>query len=91
MGEIQFLKVDLSKSTLLNGDELIFLALLKFVSRKWQKDKCGYFRLDSSFITATTGMNRQKIRRVRAHLVKLRMVDYIPGSNQNQKPRYKLL
>lgn len=91
MGAIKFLKVDLSRSDNLNGDELLLLALLQFVSKKFKKDEYGYFRLDSGFITENTGMNRQKIKRVRDRLIKLDIVEYIPGFNQNQKPRYRLL
>lgn len=91
MNNIKYLKVDLSLYGMLSGDELIFLSYLKFLCRKLKSDDRGYINLDSGYIERSLGMDRQKIRRYREHLVKLKVVDYIPGRNQNQKPRYRVL
>lgn len=90
MSNVNYLKVDLSLYGTLSGDELIFLSYLKFLSRKIKQDDHGYFRLDSGYIERKIGMNRQTVKRCRDHLVKLKLVDYIPGRNQNQKPRYRV-
>ena len=91
MSNVKYLKIDLSLYGMLSGDELIFLSYLKFLCRRFKQDEHGYIRLDSGHIERGLGMDRQKIRRYRDHLVKLKIVDYIPGHNQNQKPRYRVL
>ncbi len=74
----------------MSGDEAILHAYLRAVSRKCGK-KQGFFELDAGAISRTLSMNRRQIVRNRDKLVALGKIAYIPGKNQNNKPRWKLL
>lgn len=87
---LTYLVVRLSDLRELSGNEVLFLAYLKQVSKAKPK-KSGYFELDSGYIGKTLCLDRRQVARMREKLVKAGRIAYIPGKNQNDKPRWKLL
>ena len=74
------------------GDPLtaILYSYLKFLSKRAEIDEHGYFRLDSRPICSKLRLDRQVLNRMRRRLMVKGLIDYIPGKNQNIKPRYKV-
>ena len=89
--EIKFLKVDIEMVLTYGVDVALFYAYLKFVGQKIRKDKNGYFCFDANYVCRGLGWGRGKFRYVRASAVEAHLIDYIGGSNQNEKPRYKVI
>lgn len=89
--EFEFLKVSLDIVREHGTDVALFYSYLKFVNKKIQKDDHGYFRLDANYIFRGLGWERGKFRHIRDLAVKAHLIDYIGGSNQNEKPRYKII
>ena len=75
----------------LGADAALILAELRYLSRKSKKDLGGFFTADSSFIREQIGMKRDTFLRNRDKLIKLGKIDFIQGSNQNVKSRYKIV
>lgn len=89
--EYNYLKVSFEVKRRLGGDAAFTLAYLDFISKKLKRDDQGYFCLDASFAARGLAINGKKFRRDRDKLVEAGYIEYIPGANQNVKPRYKLL
>ena len=53
-------------------------------------DKHGYVAVDHSRISEVLGLSKNELIRVRRKLYQAGKIDVIGGSNQNQKPRYKI-
>ena len=88
--KLTFLVVELSDLDKLNGNEALFLAYLRQISRTKPK-KLGYFELDCGYISRAIHLDRRQIARLREKLVRLGRISYVPGKNQNEKPRWKIL
>lgn len=88
--EVKFLKVDVEMASKHGADVALFYAYLKFVGRKIRKDEHGYFCFDAKYACRGLGWDRGKFRYARDLVVKANLIEYIGGSNQNQKPRYRI-
>ena len=88
--EVKFLKIDIELMARYGVDVAVFYAYLKFVGRKIRKDKNGYFCFDAKYSSRGLGWDRNKFHHVRRKAIKLELIDFIGGINQNTKPRYKL-
>lgn len=88
--KLKYLIVNLSDLEKMNSDEALFLAYLKQVSRVMPK-KGEYFELDMGLAGRTLSLSRKQVMRLRDRLIDLDQLAYIPGRNQNSKPRWKLL
>ena len=67
------------------------LAELSYLSRITKKDDHGYFRKDSKYIYEILGLSKMSFMRYRNKLQELGLIDFIPGKNQNEKCRYKVM
>ena len=89
--DIKFLKIDMRLVVSYGTEVAVFIAYLKFVERNFRKDGHGYFCFDSKYACTGLNMCRTKFKYIRNKAVEANLIEYIPGSNQNIKPRYKLL
>ena len=89
--EVKFLKVDIGMAVKHGADVALFYAYLKFVGRKIRKDEHGYFCFDANYVCRGLGWGRTKFKYVRTQAVRYHLIDYLPGSNQNEKPRYRII
>lgn len=69
----------------------ILYGFLEFLSKKFDKDDYGYFRVFNTFIRENLGIGPDRLKRDRDTLVRAGYIDYIQGVNQNAKPRYKIV
>ena len=88
--EVKFLKVDMDILREFGAETAIFYAYLVFIGRKLKKDDHGYFCFDAKYACRGLGWDRGKFRYARDLVVKANLIEYIGGSNQNQKPRYRI-
>lgn len=88
--EIKFLKVEFELMAKHGVDTAVFISYLKFVELNRPKDDYGYFCFDSKYALNVLPFGLTKFKRIRKKAVEAKLVDYIPGNNQNQKPRYKV-
>lgn len=88
---IDYLKVSFEARMKVGGDAAFLLAYLNYVSRRTPRDERGYFSLDSTFAIRGVGIPKRSFIRYREALVQAGYISYIPGDNQNIKPRYKVL
>ena len=88
--EIKFLKVEFEHIVRYGNDIAVFIAYLKFVERNRPKDDYGYFCFDAKFSENGLGWSRNKLHYIRRNAIENHLIEYIPGSNQNIKPRYKI-
>ena len=88
--EVKFLKVDIEMASKHGADVALFYAYLKFVGRKIRKDEHGYFCFDAKYALNVLPFGLTKFKEIRKHAVTARLIDYIPGNNQNCKPRYRI-
>jgi hypothetical protein len=88
--EIKFLKVEFELMTRYGVDTAIFVSYLKFVERNRPKDDYGYFCFDSNYALKVLPYGLTKFKQVRKQAVEAKLIDYIPGNNQNIKPRYRV-
>ena len=75
----------------LGTDVALLLAELRYLSKTLKKDDRGYFRVETAHLSKMLGYSKDKILRMRDKLVRNGKIDLVQGSNQNMKPRYKLL
>ena len=73
------------------SDAAILLAYLAYISRRLPADVTGHFSLDSKYVSNGLGMKNTTFKNCRRRLVEKGYLDYVPGNNQNAKPRYKVL
>ena len=73
------------------GDAAFLLAYLNYIAKRSRVDERGYFSLDSKYAIRGVGIPKRSFVRYREALVKAGYISYIPGDNQNIKPRYKVL
>ena len=73
------------------ADAAILLAELRFLSDTHKKDNHGYFAVEKKHLRTMLGFSRNKVLKTREKLRKLGKIDYIQGSNQNAKTRYKIV
>ena len=66
-------------------------AYFLFVSKKLPKDRDGYFSFDASYALNGIGIPKRTFVRYRQKLVDHGLIEFIPGNNQNARPRYKVL
>lgn len=88
--EIKFLKIEFEHIVRYGTDVAVFIAYLKFVGRNRPKDDYGYFCFDSNYALKVLPYGRTKFKQVRKQAVEAKLIDYIPGNNQNIKPRYRV-
>lgn len=72
-------------------DAAILLAELRFLSDTRRKDRHGYFTVENKHLYTILGFSRDKLLRTRKKLQKYGKIEYIQGSNQNVKTRYKIV
>lgn len=89
--ELKFLKIDVELVAKYGADVAVLYAFLKFVGRKSRRDNYGYFCFDAKFFSRGLKWNRNKLHRVRRNAVDAGLIEFIPGTNQNSKPRYKIV
>lgn len=73
------------------ADAAILLAELRFLSDTHKKDHHGYFGVEKKYLQTMLGFKKDKLFSTREKLRKLGKIDYIQGSNQNAKTRYKIV
>lgn len=88
--EVKFLKVDLDIARKYGTDVAFFYAYLKFVGKRIRKDDHGYFCFDAKYALRVLPYGVTKFKKVRRQSVEVNLIDYIPGNNQNIKPRYRI-
>lgn len=66
-------------------------AYLCYASKYLPKDEYGYFCLDLAHVVDVIHVNRRKFIHCRDKLAAQGYIVHVHGSNQNCKPRYKLL
>ena len=88
--EVKFLKVDLDIMRKHGADVALFYAYLKFVGKRIRKDDHGYFCFESKYALKVLPFGVTKFKKIRRQTVEVNLIDYIPGNNQNIKPRYRL-
>lgn len=88
--EVKFLKVEFELMAKYGLDLAVFISYLKFVERNRPRDNYGYFCFDSSYALKVLPYGLTKFKQIRKQAVEAKLIDYIPGNNQNTKPRYKV-
>ena len=88
--DVKFLKVDLDIVREYGIDIALFCAYLKFVGKNIRKDNHGYFCFDAGYALNVLPFGLTKFKDIRKRTVEANLIDYIPGNNQNRKPRYKV-
>ena len=88
--EVKFLKVDVEMVRKYGVDIALYYAYLKFVSRRIRKDDHGYFCFDAKYALRVLPFGLTKFKKIRKQAIEVNLVDYIPGNNQNIKPRYRI-
>ncbi len=91
MARRSFYKVDTELLPVIGTDETVLLAILENAAKVWKKDQNGYFAIFTTYLMEKTGWWQGRIARTRARLVKLGLLEYTPGKNQNSPGKYKIL
>lgn len=90
MARRSFYKVDAELLPVIGSDGAVLYAILESASRMRPKDQNGYFTLFTKYLMEKTGWWQGRLVRTRAQLVKLELIDFIQGKNQNVPGRYKI-
>lgn len=88
---VEYLRVNLEEVKALGPEEALLLAYLSFRERKTEKDVAGFIALDAKVIMNDMAINKSKYLRLRKRLSSKQKIDVLVGTNQNQKPKIKLL
>lgn len=88
---IEYLKIDIDACVAVGAKTAGLLAYLDYISKELPKDERGFFRADSAYIEKGIGFPKTTFVRHRAKLIKAGLIEYLPGNNQNAKPRYKVI
>lgn len=88
--EVKFLKVDMEIIRKYGADIALFHAYLRFVGKRLRKDEHGYFCFEAKYALKVLPYGKTKFKELRKRAIEVKLIDYIPGNNQNIKPRYRL-
>lgn len=87
----KFIKVDSELAKEIGVEQAYFYGFLQNLSPIWKKDKQGYMKIWTQYFADELGWGHMRISRIRGELVKLRLISYERGKNQNDAPKYKVL
>jgi hypothetical protein len=86
-----FLKVNMRLIRTLGSDEAVLYAFLCFVSKYRKKDDQGYCVIDTEYIRTHLGWAKKTIIKRRDTLVKVGLLRFKQGVNQNIKNKYRVV
>ena len=73
------------------ADAAILLPELRFLSHRRKKDDHGYFAVENTYLCKLLHINKRKLIYERNKLIKAGRIEYVHGSNQNIKSRYRIV
>lgn len=85
-----FLKVSMRLVRELGSDEAILYAILCFVSKYRRKDDDGFCAIETEYIREHLGWSKKAIIRRRDTLIRVGLLRFKQGVNQNIKNKYRV-
>lgn len=89
--EKYFLKVNMLLVRKFGSDIAVLYSFLKFAARCRKKDKDDYCAIETEYISKNLGWSKTKVISVRGKMIKINLLRFKQGVNQNVKNKYKIL
>ena len=89
--KLQFLKIDLRLVEKVGFEAACLYSMMRVRQSSLKKDMNGWFNMDYSYVSRTIPLSKSQFIRARIKLINNGLILFVAGSNQNVKPRYKLL